>query len=31
MLGAADEMQESDENFVDYNVGEVVKVCYGPL
>ena len=31
MLGAADEMQESDENFVDYNVGEVVKVCYGPF
>ncbi len=31
MLGAADEMQENDENFVDYNVGEVVKVCYGPF
>ena len=31
MLGAADEMQESDENFADYNVGEVVKVCYGPF
>ncbi len=31
MLGAADEMQESDESIVDYCVGESVKVCYGPF
>ena len=31
MLGAADEMQESNEDYVDYCVGETVKVCYGPF
>ena len=31
MLGAADEMQGGDLDYVDYCVGETVKVCYGPF
>ena len=31
MLSGADEMPESDLDFVDYVVGESVKVCYGPF
>ncbi len=31
MLGAADEMPESDIDYVEYFVGETVKVCVGPF
>lgn len=31
MLNGADEMPESDLGYVDYVVGETVKVCYGPF